>query len=244
MNRINRTLENVWLVGFCGALLFFGFVLGSAWPFSDPLEIMDEIGSFLGGIGTVAAVYYAVKTYNDWKKIPQHELAVQRCSELLDSFYITSNAFNEARMVTYRVGTAEEEYCCFFILKNIAPAFDPEYVNDFYSSSSEKIYKLSNVCDIEDVRERFEYLNASLEGVKTVIYDYLIKEFKASSTVFKARRRYFREIEEDFERYHNDALNKAPIEYYDAISNHLERAINDFFLYESSIRSLQKKIAK
>lgn len=66
-----------WAFFLCGLLFSTGFLFGSSLPDTPFLVMADSIGSFLSGIGTIAAVFFAISTYKDWKKLRYHEITVE-----------------------------------------------------------------------------------------------------------------------------------------------------------------------
>ncbi len=168
-------LSNSWLsaVSLCLLLVFTGFLLGVGWSDSTLLDVLDKMGSFFSGLGTIAAILVARTTYDSWRQQRFHDIHVERLYEVHDSLLGIRNYIDKITDLNEPV--ANSIFGLYQVIK-IGDSFTEivksnSFLTENFNHIEEKIYRLEFHKDREHIQKSYDMLRHYLIEVETkVIY--------------------------------------------------------------------------
>lgn len=201
-------LSESWLsaVTLCVLLVLTGFLVGGAWQGSSFLAILDQVGSFLSGVGTVAAVFVALTTYGNWKKQRYHDLNIERLYDLHDSLLemrhfvekIADIENDNVQTIFGMISFGKVEWAFREIKTKRAAGFFDE---KFYLLE-EKIYRLEAHKERTDIKNTFKsfkhYLSEVLEKTMYAEAEYLGDiDPETKEVLYHLNDEYYENLEKD-----------------------------------------------
>ncbi len=250
MNNDNFIFKRKWFWIIC----FLSFIIGAVsvstlvavWFTPQMwLDHLDKSGSFLGGLGTLIAVFFALITYNDWKKIKVHEMAIERADELLKALEVITIKLHKVESKQNK-NIWKMKVNRPFILNELAGVYFDGCYDRMVSEWDSAIYQLECVKDISLLKNDHEKFMHSLSALSSAMIDYLFESEKKEYNKKNSNENFNDETMDNFEalfqrkgdaefcELHGKYANQP--DYYDSIENNLVEVINSYNSFRNSIK--------